>query len=79
MTSQDNHGVQIDEQIRRLTPIECERLQGFPDSWTKYGLFEGVRKEISDTQRYKTCGNAVTTNVIEAVIGKIFNNNGESK
>ena len=41
--------------IRRLTPTECERLQGFPDGWT-----EGV----SDTQRYKLLGNAVTTNVI---------------
>jgi len=45
--------------IRRLTPIECERLQGFPDEWT-----EG----ISDTQRYKCLGNAVTVNVIEAII-----------
>jgi DNA (cytosine-5)-methyltransferase 1 len=43
-------------QIRRLTPVECERLQGFPDGWT-----EG----ISDTQRYKCLGNAVTTNVVE--------------
>ena len=45
--------------LRRLTPIECERLQGFPDNWT-----EGV----SDTQRYKQCGNAVTTNVITAIV-----------
>ena len=45
-----------DMKIRRLTPIECERLQGFPDNWT-----EGV----SDTQRYKCLGNAVTVNVIE--------------
>ena len=44
--------------IRRLTPLECERLQGFPDGWT-----EGV----SDTQRYKVLGNAVTVNVIEAI------------
>jgi len=44
--------------IRRLTPLECERLQGFPDGWT-----EG----ISDTQRYKCLGNAVTVNVIEAI------------
>jgi DNA (cytosine-5)-methyltransferase 1 len=43
-------------QIRRLTPLECERLQGFPDGWT-----EG----ISDTQRYKCLGNAVTVNLIE--------------
>lgn len=49
-------------QIRRLIPTECERLQGFPDGWT-----EG----ISDTQRYKCLGNAVTVNVIEAIITQI--------
>jgi DNA (cytosine-5)-methyltransferase 1 len=48
-------GVREGMKIRRLTPTECERLQGFPDGWT-----EGV----SDTQRYKMLGNAVTTNVI---------------
>ena len=42
--------------IRKLTPVECERLQGFPDNWT-----EG----ISDTQRYKCCGNAVTVPVVQ--------------
>jgi len=50
---------QSNGQLRKLTPIECERLQGFPDGWT-----EGV----SDTQRYKQMGNAVTTNVIEAIV-----------
>tara|TARA_R110002012_G_scaffold8991_3_gene41369 strand:+ start:2680 stop:3942 length:1263 start_codon:yes stop_codon:yes gene_type:complete len=54
--------------IRRLTPIECERLQGFPDDWTKIGLEKG---EISDSQRYKMCGNAVTVDVVEAVANKI--------
>ena len=49
--------------IRRLTPTECERLQGFPDGWT-----EGV----SDTQRYKTLGNAVTVNVIRDIFIKVF-------
>lgn len=48
-----------DLKIRRLTPVECERLQGFPDGWT-----EG----LSDGQRYKCLGNAVTTNVVEAVV-----------
>jgi len=48
--------------IRRLTPRECERLQSFPDNWT-----DG----ISDTQRYKQLGNAVTVNVIQA-IGEII-------
>jgi len=48
--------------IRRLTPTECERLQGFSDNWT-----EG----FSDTQRYKMMGNAVTVNVIKAIAEKI--------
>ena len=52
--------------IRRLTPKECERLQGFPDNWT-----EG----ISDSQRYKCCGNAVTINVVQAIIEKLIKNN----
>ena len=50
--------------IRRLTPVECERLQGFPDNWTKIGKTKG---DISDTQRYKMCGNAVTVDVVQAV------------
>jgi DNA (cytosine-5)-methyltransferase 1 len=49
--------------IRRLTPVECERLQGFPDNWTT---------GISDTQRYKCIGNAVTVNVIQAIMEKVL-------
>ncbi|HSQ97505.1 MAG TPA: DNA cytosine methyltransferase [Rickettsiales bacterium] len=49
--------------IRRLTPLECERLQGFPDGWT-----DG----ISDTQRYKCLGNAVTVPVVEEIIRRLF-------
>lgn len=55
--------------IRRLTPLECERLQGFPDNWTALGVGDEL---ISDTQRYKMCGNAVTVNVVEAVISKLL-------
>jgi len=50
--------------IRRLTPIECERLQGFPDGWTGGGT--------SDSQRYKCLGNAVTVNVIQAIMEKLL-------
>lgn len=57
----------IVNKIRRLTPIECERLQGFPDNWTKYG----TQGEISDSQRYKMCGNAVTVDVVKAVAEKV--------
>ena len=49
-------GIKEGKKIRKLTPVECERLQGFPDGWT-----EG----ISDTQRYKCCGNAVTVPVVQ--------------
>lgn len=83
----DNNHLQDGLSLRRLTPIECERLQGFPDNWTQYGcttreLAEGEKFsavlhhslpfEISDSQRYKMCGNAVTTNVIQAVFERIF-------
>lgn len=50
--------------IRRLTPLECERLMGLPDDWTA---------GQSDTQRYKLCGNGVVVNVVEAVVRKLFN------
>ena len=68
VTSADRHGVYDGVKIRRLTPMECERLQGFPDNWTA----EGVDSPISDTQRYKMCGNAVTTNVVQAVFERIL-------
>jgi DNA (cytosine-5)-methyltransferase 1 len=55
-----------DRRIRKLTPRECWRLQGFPD-WA----FNAAQKENSDTQLYKQAGNAVTVNVIEALGRKI--------
>ena len=54
-------------QVRRLTPMECERLQGFPDGWTE---------TQSDSQRYRQMGNAVTVNVIESIgqqLGRVSN------
>ena len=53
--------------IRRLTPIECERLQGFPDNHTAYGIYDGEVKKVSNTQRYKQCGNAVTVDIVALV------------
>ena len=46
-------------QVRRLTPLECERLQGFPDEWTT---------GQSDSARYKQMGNAVAVPVVEWII-----------
>ncbi len=53
--------------LRRLTPLECERLQGFPDEWTKYGSYEGEEKEIADGHRYEMLGNAVSVPVVKAI------------
>ena len=56
--------IEIGTRIRRLTPVECERLQGFPDGWTAV---------VSDSQRYKCLGNAVTVNVISAIFKRLAN------
>lgn len=66
LTAQDRHGVALlDEniRIRRLTPRECWRLQGFPDEYFDKARAAG----ISDTQLYKQAGNGVTVNVARAI------------
>lgn len=68
-TGMQLHTLTEDVRIRRLTPKECERLQGFPDNWTA----EGTDGPISDTQRYKMCGNAVSVPVVAAVFERLFN------
>ena len=51
--------------IRRLTPRECERLQGFPDDWTKIHYHKnGKSKECPDGPRYKACGNSMAVPVM---------------
>jgi DNA (cytosine-5)-methyltransferase 1 len=65
-----NQAVVDNYRIRRLTPIECERLQGFPDQHTAYGNYDGEVKPMSNTQRYRQCGNAVTVDVVAAVAKK---------
>lgn len=57
-TSQDQHGIFDGVKIRRLTLLECERLQSFKDGWT-----EGV----SDSQQYRLLGNSITVNVAEEI------------
>ncbi|MEM3389437.1 MAG: DNA cytosine methyltransferase [Candidatus Bathyarchaeia archaeon] len=52
--------------LRRLSPVECERLQGFPDGWTECGLTkEGELVRLNDRRRYILLGNAVTVPVAE--------------
>ena len=59
LTAQDKHGILTRGYIRTLTPVECERLQGFPDGYT-----EGV----SNSQRYKMLGNGFTVPVISYIL-----------
>ena len=59
-TNSNDFTITDGDRVRKLTPTECERLQGFADDWTK---------GISDTQRWKCLGNAVTTNVVEYIVG----------
>ncbi len=65
-TQTKDYMIKTNKRIRRLTPVECERLQGFPDNWT-----DGQ----SDTQRYKQCGNAVSVCVTKAIFEKIYKEN----
>ncbi|WP_108802167.1 DNA cytosine methyltransferase [Aquimarina sp. Aq107] len=53
--------------VRKLTTLECERLQGFPDHWTKYGIRDGKEIELSDSRRYQLIGNAVSVPVVKMV------------
>ena len=57
--------------VRRLTEIECERLQGFPDNFTQYGDYNGRIRRISKTQRYKLIGNAVTVDIVELIAKRL--------
>ena len=57
--------------IRKLTPLECERLQGLPDNFTKYRIQNGKVMENPDSERYERCGRTVTIPVIEAIGKKL--------
>lgn len=63
LTTMDQHGIYDGCKIRQLTPLECFRLQGFPDDIVKKAYEIG----ISDTQLYKIAGNSVTVNVIQEI------------
>jgi len=54
--------------VRRLTPLECERLQGLPDQWTEYG-HDG--KKISDSARYKALGNGMAKPCVDFIIQRV--------
>lgn len=78
LTAQDKHGVAVGNypryRIRKLTPLECWRLQAFTDAQHETVKAAG----ISDSQRYKMAGNAVTVNVIKAIGERLVLRLGDS-
>lgn len=70
----NEHIINYQGNLRKLTPIECERLQGLPDEWTKFGLYGGIVKEMSDSNRYKLCGNGVSVPIVESIGKKLILN-----
>ena len=67
----------IGRSIRRLTPVECARLQSFPDDWADFGMFQNKQgewhvREISDTGKYQVFGNAVTVSVVQAIVERML-------
>lgn len=73
-------GKKLNGRVRRLTPIECERLQGLPDNWTAEGLTEdGKVVKMSDSARYKMIGNGMAQPCADYVIQRITKvmNNGD--
>lgn len=63
----------FDGKVRKLMPIECEALMSWPRDWTRWGIDEkGNKVEISDSQRYKMCGNGVVSNVVRELTNKLF-------
>ncbi|MCI4714619.1 DNA cytosine methyltransferase (plasmid) [Clostridioides difficile] len=66
LTAQDKHGILKNGDIRRLTPKECFRLQGFPDDY-----YDRAASVCSETQLYKQAGNSVTVDVVEEIAKKL--------
>lgn len=56
--------IQEEAAVRRLTPVECERLQGFPDDWTKISYRGKSEDECPDSPRYKAIGNSWAVPVV---------------
>ena len=64
LTSADRHGVAHDMKVRRLTPKECERLQGFPDNYTRIPYRNKEASDCPDGPRYKAMGNSMAVPVM---------------
>ena len=68
-----HHGIYDGMKVRYLTPLECERLMGWPDEHTRYGINDkGEKYELSDNARYNLIGNGVVPQVVRGIISQIL-------
>ena len=90
LQAKSNGGISINMQnvvrtkkiVRRLTPLECERLQGFPDGWTDIGEYidtNGKKRKTSDSARYKALGNSIALPPWAWVLERISKHCGDNK
>jgi len=70
----NGHAVSTPTTVRRLTPMECERLQGFPDGWSAQRIDhkKGIVVDQADSSRYKQMGNAVAVPVAQWIMNRIM-------
>jgi len=67
LTASDRHSVARQSKIRRLTPLECERLQGLPDNYTQVPYRGKPKEECPTSKRYEACGRGMSINVMEHI------------
>ena len=73
LTRGDHHAVATAMAVRRLTPVECERLQGFPDNWSRISWKGRPEDQCPDGPRYKACGNSMAVPVMSWIGQRIHN------
>ena len=73
LTRGDHHAVATAMAVRRLTPVECERLQGFPDNWSRISWKGKPEDQCPDGPRYKACGNSMAVPVMRWIGERIAN------
>ena len=72
LTATDRHAVSYGTQVRRLTPAECERLQGMPDNHTRIPWRGKSAADCPDGPRYQAIGNSMAVNVVRWIGGRLL-------
>ncbi|MEL3905542.1 MAG: DNA cytosine methyltransferase [Treponema sp.] len=79
VTASDIHAVAVSDTVRYLTPLECERLQGFPDNYTQIAWRGKPKDQCPDSHRYKAIGNSMAVPVMRWIGERIKKIQGDVK